>query len=63
MAFAPSEDDVEQAREIIAAFELPENKGLGAINLNGRMVELLHCEVAKRTVAMNAAIKAMEQTA
>jgi citrate lyase subunit beta/citryl-CoA lyase len=63
VAFAPSEDDVAQAREIIAAFELPENKGLGAINLNGRMVELLHCEVARKTVAMHEAIEAMEQAA
>jgi len=63
VAFAPSEDDVAAAREIIAAFELPENKGLGAINLNGRMVELLHCEVAKKTVALHEAIEAMEQAA
>ena len=63
VAFAPSEDEVAQAREIIAAFELPENKGLGAINLNGRMVELLHCEVARKTVAMHEAIEAMEQAA
>jgi citrate lyase subunit beta/citryl-CoA lyase len=55
VAFAPSEDDVAQAREIIAAFELPE--------INGRMVELLHCEVARKTVAMHEAIEAMEQAA
>ena len=61
VAFAPSEDDVAAAREIIAAFDLPENRGLGAINLNGRMVELLHCEVARKTVAMHDAIEAMEQ--
>lgn len=63
VAFAPTEDDVAQAREIIAAFELPESKGLGAINHNGRMVELLHCEVAKKTVAMHDAIREMEQAA
>jgi citrate lyase subunit beta/citryl-CoA lyase len=59
VAFAPSEEDVTAAKEIIAAFELPENQGLGAINLNGRMVELLHCEVAKKTVAMDSAIRAL----
>jgi citrate lyase subunit beta/citryl-CoA lyase len=59
VAFAPSEDEVTAAKEIIAAFELPENQGLGAINLNGRMVELLHCEVAKKTVAMDKAIRAL----
>ncbi len=63
MAFAPSEAELAAARDIIAAFERPENKGLGAINLNGRMVELLHCEMAQKTVAMHKAICAMEQGA
>ncbi len=55
-AFSPSESEVERAREIIAAFELPENRGKGAISLNGRMVELLHCEMAEKTVALAEAI-------
>jgi citrate lyase subunit beta/citryl-CoA lyase len=59
-AFAPSEDEVADARAIIEAFDLPENAGLGVINLNGRMVELLHREIAQRTVARHDAIKAME---
>ncbi|MBS0470294.1 MAG: CoA ester lyase [Proteobacteria bacterium] len=54
--FAPSAAEVEDARKIIAAFELPENKGKGAIKLDGRMVELLHAEIARRTVAMADAI-------
>jgi len=62
-AFAPSAEEVAAAKDIIAAFELPENKGLGAINLNGRMVELLHCEMAHKTVAMHEAIMALEQGA
>ena len=57
-AFAPSEAEVSQARKIIAAFELPENKGKGAISLDGRMVELLHAEMAGRTVALSDAIEA-----
>ena len=59
-AFAPSDQEVATAREIIAAFELPENQGQGAINLNGRMVELLHCEMAQKTVDLHEAIKQME---
>jgi citrate lyase subunit beta/citryl-CoA lyase len=55
-AFAPSHGEVEDARKIIAAFELPENKGKGAISLDGRMVELLHAEMARRTVALANAI-------
>jgi citrate lyase subunit beta / citryl-CoA lyase len=54
--FAPSAADVEDARKMIAAFELPENKGKGAIKLDGRMVELLHAEIARQTVAMADAI-------
>ncbi len=61
-AFAPSPEQVAAANDIIAAFALPENAGLGAINLNGRMVELLHCEIAKKTVAMSEAISALETT-
>lgn len=57
--FAPSDAEVTQARDIIAAFALPENAGKGAISLNGRMVELLHAEIAKRLVALDDAIKAM----
>ena len=56
--FAPSEAEVAQAKKIIAAFALPENAGKGAISLDGRMVELLHAEMAKRTVALSEAIAA-----
>jgi citrate lyase subunit beta/citryl-CoA lyase len=58
--FAPSVSEVEDARKIIAAFELPENQGKGAIKLDGRMVELLHADIARRTVAMANAIAELE---
>ncbi len=54
--FSPSEAEVIWARRIIAAFELPEHQGKGAITLDGRMVELLHAETARRTVAIADAI-------
>lgn len=54
--FSPSTAEVDWARKIIAAFEMPENKGKGAITLDGRMVELLHAETARRTVAIAEAI-------
>ena len=57
--FAPSPEEVDAARKLIAAFELPENKGKGAIKLDGRMVELLHAEIARGTVAMADAIAAL----
>lgn len=59
-AFAPDPVEVTRARAILAAFELPENKGKGAISLDGRMVELLHAEIAKQTVALAGAIAALE---
>ena len=56
--FAPSAEEVEQARQVIAAFDLPDNRGKGAISLNGRMVERLHAEMGRRIVAMAEAIAA-----
>ncbi|HEX4533151.1 MAG TPA: CoA ester lyase [Rhizomicrobium sp.] len=58
--FAPSAAEVESAKKIIAAFELPENKGKGAISLDGRMVELLHAEIARNTVALADSIAALQ---
>ena len=58
--FAPSPTEVDAARKLIAAFELPENQGKGAIKLDSRMVELLHAEIARGTVAMADAIAALE---
>ncbi len=57
--FSPAPDEVQRARRIVEAFALPENRGKGVINLDGRMVELLHAEVARRTVAIADAIEAM----
>jgi citrate lyase subunit beta/citryl-CoA lyase len=57
--FAPAETEVALARKIIAAFDQPENKGKGVITVEGRMVELLHAEMARRTVAIADAIKEM----
>jgi citrate lyase subunit beta/citryl-CoA lyase len=59
LAFAPSAEEVEAARRLIAAFELPENRDKGAIKLDGRMVERLHADIARRTVALADAIAAL----
>jgi citrate lyase subunit beta/citryl-CoA lyase len=55
--FAPRAEEVEEARAIIDAFALPENRSKGAINLNGRMVERLHAGIAARTLAMDERIR------
>ena len=54
--FSPSADEVAQARKIIAAFDLPENKDKGVVQVDGRMVERMHAEMARRTVAIADAI-------
>ncbi|MGB3447199.1 MAG: CoA ester lyase [Xanthobacteraceae bacterium] len=60
-AFTPPADEVANARKIVAAFDLPENASRGAIQLDGRMVERLHAEIARRTIAISDAIAALEQ--
>ena len=57
--FAPPAAEVAFARKIIAAFAQPESKGKGVITVEGRMVELLHAEMAARTVAIAEAIERM----
>ena len=57
-AFSPTEAEVTQARKIIAAFDLPENHAKGVVQLEGRMVERMHADMARRTVAIADAIAA-----
>lgn len=58
--FSPDPEDVEHAHAVIAAFADPENAGKGVLKVNGKMTELLHLEEARRLVAVQAAIEAME---
>ena len=55
-AFSPTADEVVLARKMIAAFDLPENKDKGVVQVDGRMVERLHAEMARQTVAIAEAI-------
>ena len=52
--FAPSPDEIAQARRILKAFA--QNPGKGAIALDGRMIERLHAEDAARLLALADAI-------
>jgi citrate lyase subunit beta / citryl-CoA lyase len=61
--FAPTPAEVESAAAIIEAFALPENAGKGVIQLDGRMVELLHADMARRTLAIADAIAARSKAA
>jgi citrate lyase subunit beta/citryl-CoA lyase len=58
--FTPPAQEVAEARRIVEAFALPENAARGAIQLDGRMVERLHADMAKRTLAIADAIAAMD---
>lgn len=57
--FAPSAADIEQARKIIAAHAQAEKEGKGVVVVDGRVIENLHVDNAKRLVALAEAIAAM----
>lgn len=54
--YSPTPEEVQWAECIIAAFDAPEHAGKGVVQIDGRMVELLHLEQARRLVTTAAAI-------
>jgi len=54
--FAPSPQSVEDARGVLAAWEARDS---GVVTYNGRMIESLHVESARRTLAVAEAIAAL----
>lgn len=58
-AFAPNEAAVEDARAVLAAWEA--GAGAGVVTLNGRLVESLHVETARRVLAIHEAITALAE--
>lgn len=57
--FAPSDADIAQAKKIIAAHEKAAAEGQGVVLVDGRLVENLHVEEAKRQVQLAETIQAM----
>jgi citrate lyase subunit beta/citryl-CoA lyase len=55
-AFAPSANEVAQARKIITAHEEALAAGKGIVVVDGRLVENLHVDAARRTLALAEAI-------
>jgi citrate lyase subunit beta / citryl-CoA lyase len=55
-AFSPTAEQMAEARKIIAAFDAPENQDKGVVALDGRMVERMHADMARRTLAIAQAI-------
>jgi citrate lyase subunit beta/citryl-CoA lyase len=50
--FSPSSEEVAWAEHVCGAFDLPENANLGVIKINGKMVERLHADMARRILAL-----------
>jgi citrate lyase subunit beta/citryl-CoA lyase len=55
--FAPDQQAVEDARGIVQAWE--DGRGAGVVTYQGRMVEALHVESARRTLAIHEAIRSV----
>ncbi|MFJ4848916.1 MULTISPECIES: HpcH/HpaI aldolase/citrate lyase family protein [unclassified Streptomyces] len=54
--FAPSEEETDKARRIIEAFEAAAAEGRGVVTVDGRMIENLHVDDARRVLALAAAV-------
>ncbi|MCC6434726.1 MAG: CoA ester lyase [Acidimicrobiales bacterium] len=57
--WAPSEEQIDYARRVIAAFEEAVAEGKGVATVDGRMIENLHVDNARRTLAVADAIAAL----
>ncbi len=57
--WAPSEADIEYAGRVIAAFDEAVADGRGVVTVDGRMIENLHVDNARRILATAAAIAAL----
>lgn len=55
--FSPTAAQIEVAGRIVAAFEEAQREGKGVVTVDGRMIENLHVEQARRQLAMSAAIR------
>jgi citrate lyase subunit beta / citryl-CoA lyase len=57
VAFSPTADEITQARKLVEVFDRPDNSAKGVVEVDGRMVERLHAEMARRTLAIAQAIE------
>ncbi|HJQ46050.1 MAG TPA: CoA ester lyase [Amycolatopsis sp.] len=55
-AFSPSEEEIANARKIIAAFDEAKAEGRGVVTVDGRMIENLHVDNAHRILSLADAI-------
>lgn len=59
--FSPKPAELERARRVIAAHDAAAAKGQGVTVLDGRLVERLHVEAARRVLDLASAIASLEQ--
>lgn len=59
-AFSPSEQDISMAKQIIEAHTAAQSRGEGVVVVNGKLVENLHVEGARRTLLLSHAIAELE---
>jgi citrate lyase subunit beta/citryl-CoA lyase len=57
--WAPSDTEIVEARTVIAAFAEAEADGRGVVTVDGKMIENLHVDNARRTLAVADAIAAL----
>jgi citrate lyase subunit beta/citryl-CoA lyase len=57
-AYAPSQAEIEEAHGVVRAWD--DGHGSGVVTYRGRMVESLHVESARRTLAIHEAITALQ---
>jgi citrate lyase subunit beta/citryl-CoA lyase len=50
--FSPSAEEVDWARKIVGEFDRPENAALNVMSIDGKMVERLHADMARRVIAL-----------
>lgn len=60
-AFAPSAEEIEYSRRVIEAFEEGVAAGKGVVTVDGRMIENLHVDNARRALAIDEAIRALAE--
>ena len=58
-AFAPDPEEVEYSRRVIEAFEAGVAEGKGVITVDGKMIENLHVDNARRALAVDEAVRAL----
>jgi citrate lyase subunit beta/citryl-CoA lyase len=59
--WAPAPEAVEDAKALIATFEAGLAEGKGVVTHNGRMIENMHVDNARRVLAMAEAIASLER--